>query len=155
MTNTMTPSEIADWHSGIADFTNDVKRRDFHRKAAATIREFEAREARLRAALEKIDAIRNSIVGYQRVGFSEHVYPLVAALGEAGFEGESYEKCREDVGTALQQRDNAEAKLKIATEALDRIGEAKGGSIERGGSCWSSRSASMATQALARIKEVG
>lgn len=46
---------------------------------------------RYRTALEKIDAIRNSIVGRQSVHWSMHIYPLVAALGEAGFAGEGYE----------------------------------------------------------------
>jgi hypothetical protein len=50
---------------------------------------------RLRTALEKIDAIRNDIIGRQSVNWSGHIYPLVAALGEAGFEGAGYEIARE------------------------------------------------------------
>jgi hypothetical protein len=52
---------------------------------------------KLRAALVKIDAIRNDIVGHQSIGWSRHIYPLVAALGEAGFEGEGYEAARAKV----------------------------------------------------------
>lgn len=49
---------------------------------------------RLRVALTKIDAIRNDIIGRQRIGWSSHVYPLVEALGEAGFEGLEYEAAK-------------------------------------------------------------
>lgn len=49
---------------------------------------------RYREALEKIDAIRNSIVGRQSIHWSMHIYRLVAALKEAGFEGEGYEIAR-------------------------------------------------------------
>lgn len=43
-------------------------------------------------ALTKIDDIRNSIVGYQAINWSAHIYPLVAALEEAGIHGMGYEK---------------------------------------------------------------
>jgi len=38
-------------------------------------------------ALGKINDIRNSIIGCQTVNWSEHIYPLVAALEGAGIEG--------------------------------------------------------------------
>lgn len=41
----------------------------------------------LREALEKINAIRNDIISTQSISWSAHVYPLVAALDNAGFEG--------------------------------------------------------------------
>ena len=53
-----------------------------------------AERDRLRAALVKIDAIRNDIIGRQRIGWSSHVYPLVEALGEAGFDGLEYEAAK-------------------------------------------------------------
>lgn len=62
-----------------------------------------AENDRLREALTKIDAIRNSIIGYQNVGWSEHIYPLVAALNEAGFEGEEYKTARAKVEAALEK----------------------------------------------------
>ena len=49
---------------------------------------------RLRGALSKINDIRNDIVGRQSVHFSQHIYPLVAALEEAGIHGAGYEKAR-------------------------------------------------------------
>lgn len=55
-------------------------------------------EARYRKALEKIDEIRNSIVGKQTVNWSAHIYPLVAALEEAGFRGLGYEEARSRYG---------------------------------------------------------
>jgi len=48
----------------------------------------------LREALEKIDAIRNDIIGRQSINWSRHIYPLVAALGEAGYEGLDFEEAR-------------------------------------------------------------
>lgn len=49
----------------------------------------------LRKSLAKIDAIRNDIVGRQLIHWSEHIYPLVAALHEAGYEGAGYDKAKE------------------------------------------------------------
>lgn len=40
--------------------------------------------------LIKINDIRNSIIGCQTVNWSEHIYPLVAALEKAGIEGAGY-----------------------------------------------------------------
>ena len=50
---------------------------------------------RLRVGLGKINDIRNKIVGAQNMGWSSCVYPMVAALEEAGFEGEGYDVARE------------------------------------------------------------
>lgn len=60
-----------------------------------------------RAALEKIDAIRDSIIGFQTVGWSDHIYPLVAALKDAGFSGKGYDAMRTEIRTMLA----AETKL--------------------------------------------
>lgn len=69
---------------------------------------------RLREAMEKIDAIRNSIIGYQNVGWSAHIYPLVAALEDAGFHGEGYEKSRELAKTQVDA-------ILALTEENDRL----------------------------------
>lgn len=50
---------------------------------------------KLRTALNKINDIRNSIVGYQQINWSAHIYPLVAALEEAGIRGMGYDKAKE------------------------------------------------------------
>lgn len=68
----------------------------------------------MRVALAKVDAIRNSIIGFQRISWSEHIYPLVAALKEAGYEGIGYEKAREDCGTLVEQIKAAEARADVA-----------------------------------------
>lgn len=62
---------------------------------------------RLRAMGEKINAIRDSIVGLQAVSFSAHIYPLVAALNEAGFESRGYDVMRAESITLIEQRDAA------------------------------------------------
>jgi len=79
---------------------------------------------RLRAALAKINAIRNSIVGCQKVNWSEHVYPLVAALEAAGFVGQPYAEARSDAGTLLARAVSAEAgvdELRVEVERLNKM----------------------------------
>ena len=66
----------------------------------------------LRTALEKIDDIRNSIIGTQNINWSEHIYPLVAALEEAGFEGKSYAENHKNMGTLIERTNRAEAEIK-------------------------------------------
>lgn len=61
------------------------------------------------AALTKISAIRDSIVGGQFFNWSEHVYPLVATLKEVGFEGAGYVVARANLGTLIEQTKAAEA----------------------------------------------
>lgn len=72
----------------------------------------------LREALEEINHIRNSIIGLQTMNWSEHVYPLVAALDAAGFEGMEYPEARENFGTMLERTNAAE---KALTDALSRL----------------------------------
>ncbi len=60
------------------------------------------------AALERINQIRNSIIGTQTLNWSEHVYPLVTALHDAGFEGMSYPEGREYYGTLVERAVKAE-----------------------------------------------
>jgi hypothetical protein len=78
-------------------------------RAAAQVRADKAE-----GALTKIGAIRDSIVGTQSINWSEHIYPLVAALTEAGFEGAGYEISRKNMGTVIEQRDRAIAERDAA-----------------------------------------
>lgn len=76
---------------------------------------------RYRLALLKINIIRNSIVGLQTLNWSEHIYPLVAALNEAGMVGMEYDDARPYFGTMLERTNLAEekeAKLRSAVKAL-------------------------------------
>ena len=73
----------------------------FERRLAAVEKERDA----LRTLAEKVNAIRNSIVGMQGFNFSEHAYPLVAALNEAGLVGMPYPEARANLGTIIEQRD--------------------------------------------------
>lgn len=74
--------------------------------------------ARLDVALEKINGIRNSIVGGQLFNWSEHAYPLVAALEEAGIKGDGHEIASKNLGTLLDQVKAAEAQRdELAKEA--------------------------------------
>ncbi len=69
-----------------------------------------------RKALDKINAIRNSIVGAQAVDWSEHIYPLVAALDEAGFKGQTYEEARSNVGMLIEQMEVLEKGILVADQ---------------------------------------
>lgn len=77
-------------------------------------------------ALEKINAIRNSIVGYQGFNFSEHAYPLVAALEEAGIKGASYAGNRANLGTLLERNAALEANVARLDEVICRTRDALG-----------------------------
>jgi hypothetical protein len=83
---------------------------------------------KLRAALTKIDGVRNSIIGTQACNWSAHIYPLVTALEEAGFEGQGYDEARAEASTLLDQRNRAEeeaAKLRaFKTYVHTRLDEA-------------------------------
>jgi len=74
-----------------------------------------------KTALLKINDIRNSIIGFQKINWSEHIYPLVAALDEAGIEGMGYPKAREYYGSLMERCNKAEAALEGLREALDAI----------------------------------
>jgi len=73
---------------------------------------------RLRTAIGKVNAIRNSIIGCQKMNWSEHIYPLVAALNEAGIEGQDYPEAREYVGTMLERTLAAEARANAAEQRV-------------------------------------
>ncbi|KOR22967.1 hypothetical protein [Burkholderia cenocepacia] len=64
--------------------------------------------AMLRNALTSINGIRNSIIGLHTLNWSEHVYPLVAALDSAGFEGMEYPEAHAFYGTMLDRCNAAE-----------------------------------------------
>jgi len=66
---------------------------------------------RMREALDKINDVRNSIIGTQSLNWSEHVYPLVAALEAAGFEGMGYPAARQYYGTLVERAVKAEEAL--------------------------------------------
>lgn len=76
--------------------------------AIARAEKAEARVQTLTTLAEKVDAIRNDIVGRQGFHFSEHGYPLVAALQEAGYPGVGYEIAVQNLGTLIEQTKAAE-----------------------------------------------
>lgn len=79
------------------------------------------RVAQLEALGEKINAIRNSIIGLQKLNWSEHVYPLVAALNDAGFDGMEYPEARQNFGTMLERAVKAEDRADAAEAELSRL----------------------------------
>ncbi len=117
--------------NGTGDVVADVisgRHRDRQYKAALERIEV------LKTALDKINGIRNSIIGLQTINWSEHIYPLVAALDEAGFEGMDYPDAREYFGSMVDRTRVAEEKAgelerKLAM-AEDRV-RIKAGSISK------------------------
>lgn len=79
----------------------------------------------LTKVLQTISAIRDDIVGRQAVTCSAHIYPLVAALGEAGFEGVGYDEARGKALTADQECDHLRAELAEAKAEVARAVEAE------------------------------
>jgi hypothetical protein len=53
--------------------------------------------------LLKINDIRNSIIGFQMISWSEHIYPLVATLNEAGVKGLHYPEAKKNNGTLKEK----------------------------------------------------
>lgn len=92
-----------------ADWCADITHPDMVLIASAP--DLAAEVERLKSALTKISGIRDSMIGCQKVNWSEHVYPLVAALDAAGFEGASYEVARDQIGTLLERTNKAEAEV--------------------------------------------
>ena len=72
----------------------------------------------LRKCTDRINEIRNSIVGFQTVNWSKHVYPLVAALDDAGIKGEGYEVSSEKATTILDDLKELRAELATLKEEL-------------------------------------
>lgn len=65
------------------DWFDTIKRASY-RAFLAEMRRLRAENEALLAALHKIHEIRNDIIRTQKLGWSAHVYPLVAALGQVG-----------------------------------------------------------------------
>ena len=80
-----------------------------------------ARAEKAEAALAKINAIRDSIIGAQNINWSEHIYPLVAALNEAGFQGTPHKVARENLGTLIEQVKAAEARAEAAEKRVAEL----------------------------------
>ena len=81
--------------------------------------------AEAKESLNKINNIRNSIVGLQTINWSEHIYPLVAALEEAGIEGMEYPEAKGLFGTMVERTLDAEAerdRLRAALQAVKKAG---------------------------------
>jgi len=78
----ITSSEVAESYAALLA---EVERVSDALQAVTAERDALALDAeRLRQALEKISAIRDDIINTQKLNWSGHVYPLVAALDEAG-----------------------------------------------------------------------
>lgn len=75
---------------------------------------------RVTRALSAVNDVRNSIIGTQKVNWSEHVYPLVAALDAAGMKGMPYPEARENMGTLLERALAAESEVERLKHDIER-----------------------------------
>ncbi|BCH56037.1 hypothetical protein RvVAR031_36470 [Agrobacterium vitis] len=105
------PTELAEHLSAIEQ---DADKWMEKAKAAQT------RIAELEAVISKINDIRNCIIGTQSLNWSEHVYPLVAALNKSGFMGMEYPEARKYFGTMLERTVTAEDRSAELEAALKR-----------------------------------
>lgn len=87
--------------------------------SAGQVERLTADRGALRDALTKISVIRDSIIGTQGFNWSEHAYPLVAALDAAGFRGADYKISRENLGTLMGRLGAAEADRDALREQLN------------------------------------
>ena len=108
---------MSDLDSGTPDANDQV----WHLEAI--VDELRAEVERLKAALGKINAIRNSIVAFQTVNWSEHICPIVAALNEAGIRGMPYSEAKaaylpllERAAVAETERDELRGILKESVQ---------------------------------------
>lgn len=108
----------------------DVARDEANAALIARAPDLAAEVERLKTALTKINGIRDSIIGCQKVNWSEHIYPLVAALEAAGFEGASYEVARNQIGTLMERTNKAEAEVERLREENDKLRAKLGNSPE-------------------------
>lgn len=89
-----------------------------HREAIrALLKELE----RANRGLNKINDVRNSIIGLQTINWSEHIYPLVAALNEAGMQGMDYGEAKPFHETMLKRAVNAEKRAERLVTAAQVV----------------------------------
>jgi hypothetical protein len=75
----------------------------------------------LTVALDRISAIRDSIISMQGFNWSEHAYPLVAALDEVGFHGAGHEIAPANLGTLIEQIKASEVEVERLRADLDGV----------------------------------
>lgn len=71
--------------------------------------------------LAAISAIRDSIVGAQKFNWSEHAYPLVAALDAAGYVGAGYKITHANLNTLVNQAKSLEAERDAARAEVESL----------------------------------
>lgn len=114
-----TAEKITHSYSGFRDYAGLIDA--LNRDITAALEERDKEIERLNWALQRINTIRNSIVGFHTVNWSEHIYPLVAALNEAGIEGMSYAEGRVNFGTMLERTNKAEAENTTLKAEVERL----------------------------------
>jgi len=91
-------SDVVEWGPNVDGLQTEVER-------------LTAETASLRAGLQQIIDIRDSMVDAQTLNWYEHVYPLVAALNSAGFAGADSDDARKRIGTLVERCRIAEARV--------------------------------------------
>ena len=115
--------QIGDMFGEAAHLADDGSRSEdvLCAKVPQLVAALRAEVERLRTTLDVVNEIRNSIIGTQTINWSEHVYPLVAALNAAGIIGLDYPEGKVRYGTMLERTLAAEADVQTLAEALEDI----------------------------------
>jgi hypothetical protein len=112
---------VSDANDGVAPWTDaDIQWRRDHKcdlRWLATLDAERAKVTRLEKFAAEIDRIRNNIIGKQGVNWSRDIYPLVAALGEAGYEGAGYDEAREAIKRLIAEEQTERAKVEALVRA--------------------------------------
>lgn len=105
---------IAELEAENKGLVGDLTRAMMHPTQRADFDALVSRIAELKAALQKISEIRDSIVGSGQINWSEHIYPLVAALNVAGFEGVGHEIAAKQFRTLFEKVEKAKRERNAA-----------------------------------------
>jgi malonyl CoA-acyl carrier protein transacylase len=106
-------------HEDVKELKRTLKEKTTKWEAIAT--NLEGEVERFKSVIQMIDDIRNSIVAFQTVNWSEHIYPLVTILEAAGFKGMEYPAAKDKFKPILERAETAEADSKRFREALEKI----------------------------------
>jgi hypothetical protein len=74
-------------------------------------------------ALDQISNIRDSIIGGQSINWSQHIYPLVAILRAAGYEGRGYDDAKAHLAEINERISDDETAANARLTAQPKEGE--------------------------------
>ena len=92
-------------------------------RLTSELAEARATVTKLTTLAEAVDVVRNNIIGTQSFNWSRDAYPLVAALGDAGYPGEGYDVARASIHGYQEETAALNVKLAAKTSECERLRE--------------------------------